>query len=255
MNRIVSAAELTPDDVVVEIGPGTGALTGRLLEQAGRVVAVEVDPQLATTLPGRLGDPSTLTVLEADARYVDLATLLPTGQKYKVAANLPYYAANPIVRRFLEAEQKPSLMVLTLQHEVASAMTAAPGKMTMLSVAVQYYAQAAMVCTVPASAFRPPPKVTSAVVKLVLHSVPAVDVHDTDGFFDLVRAGYSAPRKQLRNSLGHGLGCTGGIIDVLLDQAEVDGKRRAETLDLKEWATIYRAWSVFDTDRDAEKTH
>jgi len=245
LNRIAAAAELTPEDVVVEVGPGAGALTGRLLEQAGRVVAVEVDPHLAYTLPARLGNPPALTVLEADARYVDLDSLVPAGQKYKVAANLPYYAANPIVRRFLEAAHKPSLMVLTLQQEVAASMTAAPGKMTMLSVAVQYYAQAAIVCTVPASAFRPPPKVTSAVVKLVLRPVPAVEVDDADRFFGLVRAGFSAPRKQLRNSLGHGLGLSGGTIDGLLDHAGVDVKRRAETLALAEWAAIYLAWGSF----------
>ena len=115
-------------------------------------------------------------------------------------------------------------------------MTAAPGKMSMLSVAVQYYAQAEIVCSVPATAFRPPPKVTSAVVKLVLRPAPAVDVDDAGRFFGLVRAGFSAPRKQLRNSLGHGLALSGSIIDGLLAQAEVDVKRRAETLALPELA-------------------
>ena len=244
LNRIAAAAELTPEDLVVEIGPGMGALTRHLLDQAGRVVAVEVDTHLATTLPARLGNPASLTVLEADARYVDLSSLALPAQQYKVAANLPYYAANPIVRRFLEADHQPALMVLTLQQEVAASMAAAPGKMTMLSVAVQYYAHASIVCAVPPSAFRPPPKVTSAVVKLVLLPAPAVNVDDTGRFFRLVRAGFSAPRKQLRNSLGHGLALDGGVIDNLLVQAEVDGKRRAETLTLAEWAALYRAWSA-----------
>lgn len=253
LNRIAAAAELTPEDVVVEIGPGAGALTGRLLEKAGRVIAVEVDTHLVETLPARLGNPESLTVMEADARYVDLASLVPSGQNYKVAANLPYYAANPIVRRFLEAAHKPTLMVLTLQQEVAAAMTAAPGKMSMLSVAVQYYAQAAIVCSVPASAFRPPPKVTSAVVKLILRPTPEVEVFDTDGFFDLVRAGFSAPRKQLRNSLGHGLALSGSAIDGLLGQAEVDVKRRAETLALSEWAGIYRVWCAIARAKESKE--
>lgn len=253
LNRIAAAAELTPEDVVVEIGPGAGALTGRLLEQAGRVVAVEVDAHLVNTLPARLGNPASLTVFEADARYVDLSSLVPSGQRYKVAANLPYYAANPIVRRFLEAAHKPTLMVLTLQQEVAASMTATPGKMSMLSVAVQYYAQAEIVCSVPASAFQPPPKVTSAVVKLVLRPAPAVDVDDADSFFGLVRAGFSAPRKQLRNSLGHGLALSGAAVDVLLARADVDVKRRAETLALPEWAAIYRVWSALDPDEDQDQ--
>ena len=175
---------------------------------------------------------------------MDLASLVPLGQDYKVAANLPYYAANPIVRRFLEADHKPSLMVLTLQEEVAASMTAGPGKMTMLSVAVQFYAEADIVCQVPAAAFRPPPKVTSAVVRLVLRQTPAVDVDDADDFFSLVRAGFSAPRKQLRNSLGHGLALNGEAIDIMLSQAAVDGTRRAGTLDLKEWGNLYAAWRI-----------
>ena len=121
LNRIVAAANLTLDDLVEEIGPGAGALTVRLLEQAGRVVAVELDPYLSAMLPGRVVDASNLTVVEADARHVNLASLVPAAQGYKVAANLPYYAANRIVRRFLEADHKPILMVLTLQQEVASA--------------------------------------------------------------------------------------------------------------------------------------
>ncbi len=258
LNRIVKAAELTAEDLVVEIGPGAGAMTGLLLEQAGRVVAVEVDGYLAKMLTSRLGNPPALTVLEADARYVDLVSLVPKGQSYKVAANLPYYAANPIVRRFLEAVHKPSLMVLTLQQEVAEAMTAEPGKMNILSVAVQFYAEATLVCTVPASAFRPPPKVTSAVVQLVLRSTPAVEVDDADGFFGLVRAGFSAPRKKLRNSLGHGLALSGAAADGLLAQAEVDGHRRPATLSLAEWADLYRAWSAYplmeDPRRDAKET-
>ena len=250
LDRIVEAAELTSEDVVLEIGPGAGAMTGPLLEQAARVVAVEVDGYLANTLAARLGNPAGLTVVEADARYVDLDQLVSDGQKYKVAANLPYYAANPIVRRFLEADNKPSLMVLTLQEEVAEAMTAEPGKMNMLSVAVQFYAEATLVCTVPASAFRPPPKVTSAVVKLVLRSAPAVDVDEADGFFRLVRAGFSAPRKQLRNSLGHGLALNGAAAGGLLAQAEVDGQRRAGTLALAEWAALYRAWIGYSSGED-----
>ena len=123
LNRIVAAANLSQDDLVVEIGPGAGALTVQLLERAGRVVAVELDPYLAAMLPGRMVDASNLTVVEADARHVNLDSLVPAGQGYKVAANLPYYAANRIVRRFLEADHKPILMVLTLQQEVASAMT------------------------------------------------------------------------------------------------------------------------------------
>jgi 16S rRNA (adenine1518-N6/adenine1519-N6)-dimethyltransferase len=242
LDRIAAAAELTPEDVLAEVGPGLGALTRRLVQQAGWVAAIEMDAELAASLPARLGNPSNLTVVEADARSVDIASLVGEETRYKVVANLPYYAANPIIRRFLESEPRPSLMVVMVQREVAQSMIASPGEMSILSVAVQYYAAPSLVCNVPPRAFRPPPKVTSSVVKLRLRERPAVEVADSAAFFMLVRAGFSAPRKQLRNSLAQGLGVSGDEAGRLLAWAEVDGKRRAETLSLEEWAEIYHVW-------------
>ena len=240
MNRIVSAADLTKEDLVVEIGPGPGALTRFLVEKAGRVVAVEVDPNLAQSLSARLGSPPSLSMIEADARTVDIETLVPAGTPYKLVANLPYYAANPIVRRFLEAGHKPTVMVLTLQQEVAQGMAAAPGKMAMLSVAVQLFAQPKLICTVPPDSFRPPPKVNSAVIRLDVRPALAVDIDDPDDFFTTVRAGFSSPRKQLRNSLSHGLGVDVSFTDRLLGEASLDGTRRPSTLTLEEWAGLHR---------------
>jgi 16S rRNA (adenine1518-N6/adenine1519-N6)-dimethyltransferase len=133
-------------------------------------------------------------------------------------------------------------MVVMVQREVARSMAAQPGEMSILSVAVQFYAQATQVCVAPPSAFRPPPKVTSAVVKLAPWAVPPVAVADPADFFTLVRAGFAAPRKQLRNSLAQGLGVAGAQASALLDSLGLDGRRRAETLSLEEWAAIYRAW-------------
>lgn len=246
LNCIAAAAELAPEDVVVEVGPGLGSLTRRLVEQAGRVVAVEMDAVLAASLPSRLNNPSNLTVVEADARTVDITSLVGQETPYKVVANLPYYAANPIIRRFLESEARPLLMVVMVQREVGQSIVAQPGEMGILSVAVQYYAAPSLVCNVPPRAFRPPPKVTSSVVKLRLRENPAVAVADPDAFFTLVRAGFSAPRKQLRNSLSHGLGVPGEEAGQLLAAAGVDGKRRAETLSLEEWASIYYAWGEWN---------
>ena len=242
LGRIAAAAELNPQDTVLEVGPGRGALTRLLVAQAARVVAVELDPELAAALPARLDHPANLTVVVADARTVDIASLVGPDRPYKMVANLPYYAANPIIRRFLEEAPRPRLMVVMVQQEVARSMTAGPGAMSILSVAVQFYAQAIQVCTVPSVAFRPPPKVTSAVVKLVPRPVPPVPVADPAAFFRLVRAGFAAPRKQLRNSLSQGLGVEGRRVSELLDSLGLDGRRRAETLSLEEWASIHRAW-------------
>lgn len=243
LNRLLTASDLTPPDVVLEIGPGRGVLTRQLLRRVARVIAVELDAALAAALPARLGYPPHLEVVNADARTVDLTALLTAATPYKVIANLPYYAANPILRRFLElaAAYRPQLLTVMVQREVADSIAAAPGRRSMLSVAVQYYAIPKLICAVPPAAFRPPPKVASAVLRLDLRPQPAVAVADTAAFFALVRAGFAAPRKQLRNSLGLGLGRPGSAIDPLLAAAAIDGRRRAETLSLDEWAALYQA--------------
>ncbi|MBC8279910.1 MAG: ribosomal RNA small subunit methyltransferase A [Chloroflexi bacterium] len=242
-SRILKAADLTEDDVVVEIGPGRGVLTKRLVARVKRVIAIELDGELAAALPARLDFPDNLTCVEADARTVDLAGLISPDTSYKVVANLPYYAANPIVRRLLESEPKPSLLVVMVQQEVAKNMTATTGEMGILSVATQFYANAKMVCSVPPKSFRPPPKVTSAVVRLSVLSEPAAEVASEADFFTVVRAGFAAPRKQIRNSLSQGLQIepvSGGDI---LKRAGVDATRRPQTLEISEWAAIYRAWT------------
>ena len=255
VQRIVDAAELSADDTVVEIGPGRGVLTRRLVQLSGRVIAVELDAQLCHELPARLDYPDNLQCVNADAREVELPTLAkipsPSGggsgwgcspSVYKVVGNLPYYAANPIIRRTLESGAPPSLALFMVQREVAESMTASPGGMSLLSVATQFYAKARMVCSVPPSAFRPAPKVRSAVVRLDIRREPAVSVDSREGFFEVVRAGFSAPRKQLHNSLSHGLGIKTSLGSAVLERAGIDGRRRPATLHLQEWGDIYRVW-------------
>ena len=181
--------------------------------------------------------------MTGDARSEDIAELVGPSTPFKMLANLPYYAANPIIRRFLEIPPHPQLMVVMVQREVARTMVAEPGKMGILSVAVQYYARTSLVCDVPPQAFRPQPKVSSAVVKLELYAQPPLAVADPPAFFDLVRAGFSAPRKQLRNSLCQGLGTPPEHTVNLLESVNLDGRRRAETLSLDEWAALYNSWS------------
>ena len=247
VQRIVDAAELSPDDTVVEIGPGRGVLTRRLVQLSGRVIAVELDPDLCRELPSRLDHPPNLGCVTGDAREIELPSLVVDGSgdatgRYKVVGNLPYYAANPIIRRTLECREPPSLALFMVQREVAESMTASPGSMGLLSVATQFYAEARMVCSVPPAAFRPAPKVRSAVVRLDIRRVAAVSVHNREEFFAVVRAGFSAPRKQLHNSLSHGLGIKTSLGAAVLERAAIDGRRRPATLSLEEWAEIYRSW-------------
>ena len=242
LHRIIAAADLSPQDTVVEVGPGQGILTRELLKRAGRVIAVEIDPSLADSLASKLKFPFNLTVLPADARTVGLDKALGPNANYKVVANLPYYAANPIIRRFLEAAHKPILMVVTVQKEVAQAMVAPPGRMRLLAVGVQFYGTPRILCTVPPRAFRPQPKVSSAVVRVDLLLSPPVEVDSVAGFFALVQAGFSAPRKQLRNSLALGLRLSPGEVDGYFDLSALDPQRRPATLSLEEWARLYRAY-------------
>ncbi len=241
-NRIVASADPSPSDTVVEIGPGTGILTRRLVARAGRVFAVELDSRLADELPGRLDMPDNLTVHHGDARQVRIRDLTGDDDAYKVVANLPYYAAAPIMRRFLESDEPPTLMVVMVQREVAQAMTASPGSMTLMSVATQFYATPSVVVQAPPRAFRPPPKVSSTVVKLVLRESPAVDVPDNQQFFDLVRAGFAAPRKQIRNSLMQGTGASADVVSGVLNDGGIDAQRRPATLTIAEWGVLNKVW-------------
>ena len=242
LEQILRESEAGPEDTIVEVGPGRGVLTRGLVRRAKRVIAVEMDPHLAASLPETLDNPPNLRVINADAREVDLTQVLQDEVRYKLVANLPYYAANPIVRRFLESEQhRPFLMVVMVQREVAGRMVAEGGRMSLLAVGIQLYGIPRIICEVPPRAFAPPPKVTSAVVKIDPRPHSSVPVEDVAEFFNMVRAGFSAPRKQLRNSLSLGLGVSAQESGRLLEVAGLDPAQRAETLSLEEWWKLYQA--------------
>ena len=240
--RTVAAAEIGPEDEVLEIGPGRGALTRLLVERASRVVAVELDPELASELPTRLGCQDSLTVVLQNALDYDPASNF--DRTFKLVANLPYYVATPLVRRFLKVQPRPSTIVVMLQREVADNMTASPGRMGLLSVMVQLHASAKVLFTVPPRAFRPRPKVGSAVVRIDPLDEPAVRVDDTEEFISFVAAGFRAPRKQIRNSLKLGLKAPTSAVAEALSGANIEGSRRPSTLSLSEWGDLYSVWLV-----------
>jgi 16S rRNA (adenine1518-N6/adenine1519-N6)-dimethyltransferase len=161
-----------------------------------------------------------------------------------VVANLPYYITSPILRYFLEALPKPSLMIMMVQKEVGEAIVAVPGKMSLLAVSLQVYSKPRIICHVPSRCFYPQPKVDSVILRFDLLPEPAVRVADMNGFFDVVRAGFSSPRKQLHNSLAHSLGMKPAEISLLLEKTRIDSKRRAETLSLEEWAKLYEVFAA-----------
>ena len=240
LHQIVAAAELEPADTVIEVGPGLGLLTKELVQRAGRVIAIELDERLAGALGQALHHPSNLNIIKDDVLRVDPAALIAPFQvsTYKVVANLPYYITSPTLRHFLEARVKPSLLVVMVQQEVGQTIVARPGDMSLLSVSIQFYGQPRIVCKVPAKCFLPQPKVDSVLLRIDVYREPPVKVTDQSRFFNLVRAGFGSRRKQLHNSLAHGLQIETQKAVSLLEQAGIDPKRRAETLSLEEWAGL-----------------
>ncbi len=239
--RVTAAAELTPDDTVLEIGPGLGSLTRHLAEAARRVIAVEIDDALLPALEHTLQAYANVEVIRADILAFDLVRQANPPPGYKVVANIPYNITSAVIRYLLEAPAKPRRIVLTVQQEVAERMVAVPDDMSLLAVSVQFYSQARIVARLPAGAFYPRPEVDSAVVRLDVLPSPAVAVADVNQFFRVVKAGFSQKRKQLRNSLGAGLRLGNPQVDALLAQAGIASQRRAETLTLEEWGALSRA--------------
>jgi len=253
LEQIVSAAGLAPEDVVIEVGPGLGLLTRELAKRAGRVIAVELDAQLVPVLKKTLSPFGNVFIVYADILKVPPLELIKRysagSTRYKLVANLPYYITSPVLRHFLESSFKPQLMVVMVQKEVGETIVASSGKMSLLSISVQLYAKPVVVTFAPANSFYPKPKVDSMVLRLDLLPEPAVAVSDVAGFFDVVRGGFSSPRKQLRNSLAQGLQLMPAQAALLLEKAGIEPQRRAETLGLEEWARIWEAWNSEQMDK------
>jgi len=246
LRRIVDAADLQPEDVVLEIGPGTGTLTRYLLDRSGHVVAVEVDERLVQLLRETFGSSPKLTLVHGDILSLDPGALIREAvgeaKPYKVVANLPYYITSAIVRHLLESDPRPQTLVLTVQKEVAQRMVARPPRMNLLAVSVQFYGEPRLVHTIPRGAFRPRPRVDSAVVRIDVLPEPRVSVPSPEAFFQVVRAGFGQKRKQLRNALAAGLRLPPEEVERMLQEVGIDPKRRAETLSLEEWARLTWAW-------------
>lgn len=249
LSWIAQAARLTPDDVVVEVGPGLGSLTALLAEQAHEVVAVELDRDIAAVLPRILGAYSNVRVVQGNILEVYLEQELATawrpphspGVSYKVVANLPYYISTPVLRYFFSQRRRPSLLVVTVQEEVAQRMLAAPPDMNFLAVLVQFYGRPEIVRRLPASFFHPAPKVDSAVVRIEMKDTPPLPAEETKRFFRVVSAGFAQRRKQIHNSLANQLMLPVPAVSAALAAAGVDGMRRAETLTIDEWLRVKQA--------------
>ena len=234
LGSIADAADIQSTDTVLEIGPGLGTLTSELLRRAQRVVAVELDDELASKLPGQF--PGTnLEVIHRDILEFNLSSL---PKNYVVVANVPYYITSKIVQLLLSAEDKPRRIVLLVQKEVAERLAAKPGDMSILAVSAQIFAEVSLDIVVRAEYFTPPPKVDSQVVVLETRVQPLVEKDRERAFFRIVKAGFSSKRKKLRSSLSAGLGISKAEAEIVLKKAMIDPDNRAESLSIEQWLIL-----------------
>lgn len=236
LTHIADCADVSPSDTVLEIGPGLGTLTSELLRRAKSVTAVEFDADLARKLPGQFPGKN-LTVIHQDILTFDLS-VLPAG--YKVVANVPYYITSKIVKLLMTAQNKPSVVVLLIQKEVAERLAAAPGDMSILAISAQVFAEVSLGEVVPAELFTPPPKVDSQVVVLRTHETPKIQPDEEKAFFRTVKAGFVARRKKLRSSLSGGLGISKEAAEQMLHEAGISPDARAEDLSVDQWRVLAR---------------
>lgn len=243
VDEIVHAAELTPGEPVLEVGPGIGTLTQGLAQSGADVTAIELDRRLLEVLDTTLASYDNVRIVHGDVLKLDVPTIM-NHKPFKVVANLPYYITTPIIMSLLESKLPIERLVVMVQKEVALRMVAKPGTKDYgaLSVAVQYYTEPDIVLDVPPKSFLPAPAVTSSVIRCVLRDKPPVDVIDEKLFFRVVKAGFAQRRKTFANTMKT-TGLSKDRIKELLAKANIDGQRRGETFTLQEFADVANAWA------------
>lgn len=239
LTAMCEAAGVTDDDTILEIGPGTGTLTEQLLHLGAKVIAVELDNERSKELL-KTFEQDDFTLFQESILTFDL-TQMPAD--YKIVANIPYYLTSNLIRTLSESSNPPSVAVLLVQKEVAERVAAKPGAMSLLSVTAQYYWETSKDKLVPAELFTPPPKVDSQILVLQRRSTPLFTV-DTKRFFQLVKAGYSARRKTLHNSLSGGLHLSKAETAELLERSGIKASDRPQALSLEQWKKLYDQWDA-----------
>ena len=243
VDEIVHAAELTPGEPVLEVGPGIGTLTQGLAQSGADVTAIELDRRLLEVLDTTLASYDNVRIIHGDVLKLDVPSIM-NHKPFKVVANLPYYITTPIIMSLLESKLPIERLVVMVQKEVALRMVAKPGTKDYgaLSVAVYYYTEPDIVLDVPPKSFLPAPAVTSSVIRCVLRDKPPVDVIDEKLFFRVVKAGFAQRRKTFSNTMKT-TGLSKDRIEELLAKANIDGQRRGETFTLQEFADVANAWA------------
>jgi len=234
--QIVAAADIQSTDTIVEIGPGLGVLTAELSKRAGKVIAIEKDDKFADVLKTQYLN-SNVEIVHQDALNFEPNTYGLIAESYKLVANIPYNITSLIIRKFLEEEDKPEMMILLVQKEVAERIIAEPGDMSLLAVSVQFYAEVKIVAIVPKESFFPIPKVDSAIIKLKVKS----QKHKVQSreFFRIVKFGFAAKRKTLENNLSAGMHIKKDDARDIIKKAGFEAKIRAEDLSVEDWIRLF----------------
>ncbi len=238
VEKIAKLAEIKKDETVLEIGPGLGGLTQILLKQAKQVIAIEKDENLVKILEKIFQDKTNLKIFNQDILKIDEELL---DQNYKIVANLPYYLTAPVIRKFLEIEKQPEIMILLTQKEVAQRICAQPPKMNLLAVSIQYYALSKILGYVSRDCFWPQPRVDSAILQIFPQK--KIRNKERDNFFKIVKAGFSAPRKQLINNLSKQLDLSKKEMSQILEKIGMEGKIRPGNLSIQDWENLAKELS------------
>jgi len=235
LDAIVAAADLKPSDNVVEVGPGTGFLTEKLIEKTKHVTAIELDEKMMEILQDRFGSAPNLELVQADILKLKIENLKLSG--YKVVANIPYYITSPLLKHFLQSDHCPELMVLLVQKEVAEKICGFSGK-SLITIETQLFGQPEIIGIVPSKSFYPAPKVESAILKIDVFDKPLIPQEGLKDFLRMVKFGFSQKRKKLTNSLGAGLHLKPSEMAEILREADIDPGLRAEHLGIEEWKRL-----------------
>jgi 16S rRNA (adenine1518-N6/adenine1519-N6)-dimethyltransferase len=240
LEEIIKSAGITKDDTVLEVGPGLGTMTKHLVKKARKVIAIEVDEVLAQRLSSEIIT-NNLIIRNQDILRFDLGELPPN---YKVAANIPYYLTGSLLRLFTDSNNPPLQMALLVQKEVAERLAAKPGEMSIIAVAVQLEYEVKLGKVIEAELFTPVPKVDSQIVRFKKREKPLFHGLDKKAYMQVVKAGFSSPRKKLRSSLSAGLAINKGQADELLSRSKIKGNLRAQNLTLGDWHKLYESLMV-----------
>ena len=261
LRKIIEAAELSENDIVLEVGPGIGNLTAELAKRVKKAIAIEKDKKMVEILRETLKNFTNIEIIEGDILKINLKPY--TSKPYKVVANIPYYLTSPLIRKFLETENQPKEMVLMVQKEVAQRICARPPKMSLLAVSVQFYTKPEIISYISKKSFWPSPKVDSAITKISAFNQPRKSAFN-QRFFKIVRAGFSQPRKQLINNLSKNLKvdelklistrrslALARVIDKIkvrdwLLKNKIQPTQRAETLNLEDWINLTKSFIILE---------